>query len=90
MVTVDGVILAVGIAFTVTVDDAVAEHVPAVTVTVYVVVAVGVNVAAAILPPLLLHAYVPFPLAVNVCEDPAQMLAVLGVIFATGTVFTVK
>jgi hypothetical protein len=90
IVTVDGLILAVGIAFTVTVEDAVAEQIPAVTVTVYVVVPDGVKVAAAVLPPLLLHAYVPFPLAVNVCEAPAQMLAVLGVIFATGTVFTVK
>ena len=90
MVTVAGVILAVGRAFTVTVDDAVAEQIPAVTVTVYVVVLDGVKVAAAVLPPLLLHVYVPFPLAVNVCVEPAQILAVLGEIEAEGTAFTVK
>jgi hypothetical protein len=52
-----GVILAVGLAFTVTCLLAVAVQLDAlVTVTVYVVVVVGEKVAVALLPPPLLHA----------------------------------
>lgn len=57
IVTVAGEILAVGFVLTVTLNVAVAEHpLDAVAVTVYVVVAAGVNVADALLPPPLLHA----------------------------------
>jgi hypothetical protein len=51
-----GVRVANGKAFTVTSLDAVAEQLLAVTVTVYVEVVVGLKVAAAAVPPLLLHA----------------------------------
>jgi hypothetical protein len=51
-----GVRVANGKAFTVTSLEAVAEQLLAVTVTIYVDVVVGLNVAAAAFPPLLLHA----------------------------------
>lgn len=84
-----GVITGVGTAFTVTNRLAVAEQVPLVTVTVYVVLLVGLKVADALLPPLLLHAYVLPPLAVRVTSSPLQMVAVAGEMLAVGVVFTV-
>lgn len=85
-----GAITAVGVVFTVTTADAVAVQLLALaTVTVYVVVEAGVKVACALLPPPLLHVYVPPPLAVSICEFPLQMVAVAGVIPAVGFWFTV-
>ena len=81
---------AVGAVFTVTnlLAVAVAPH-EAVTVTVYVVLVVGLKVAAAFVPPLLLHEYVPPPLAVNVTLWPLQIVAVAGEIEADGAEQTV-
>lgn len=81
--------VAKGRAFTVTSLEAVAEQLLAVTVTVYVVVVVGLNVAAAALPPLLLQAYVPPPLAVRVALSPLHIATVAGVMDAVGTAVTV-
>lgn len=50
---------------------------------------VGEKVAAALLPPLLLHAYVPPPLAVSVALAPLQIVTVAGVMAAVGIGFTV-
>jgi hypothetical protein len=57
IVTVAGLMAAVGLAFTVTLNVAVAEHpLDPVAVTVYVVVDAGVKVAEALEPPPLLQA----------------------------------
>ena len=50
---------------------------------------VGETVIAAVVA-VLLHAYVPPPLAVSVVEDPLQTAAVAGVIEAVGGELTVK
>ena len=74
--TVDGaVIVAFGLGETLTVFDAVAEHpFASVTVTLYVVVADGETVVAAVVAPVLQRYEVP-PDAVNVTELPAHIVA---------------
>jgi hypothetical protein len=73
--------------FTVTVTLAVALHpAPLITVTVYVVLDVGLSVIAAVLSPVL-HKYVPPPLAVKVVLFPLQ-IAVVPAIDAGGKTFT--
>lgn len=89
IVTVAGEIVAVGALFTETKRDAVIEQLLAlVTVTVYVVVVAGLNVAAALLPPLLLQAYCVPPLAVRVAVCPLQIVIEAGDIEADGRLFT--
>jgi hypothetical protein len=56
---------------------------------VYVAVVVGLKLAAAADPPLLLHAYVPPPDAVKLAASPAQIVTVDGLILAVGIAFTV-
>ena len=58
-----------------------------VTVTVYVVVVVGLTVIDAVVAPVLHRKDVP-PDAVNVVEPPTQMDGFAGVILHTGTGFT--
>jgi hypothetical protein len=82
------VMLAVGKELTVTTWLAVAEQLlEFVTVTVYVALAVGLTVMAAVVAPVL-HEYVPPPAAVNVVLPPLQITDV-PVMLAVGNGLTV-
>ena len=83
-----GVMEAVGRGFTVTVADAF-ELQPneLVTLTLYVVVVVGVGVIDCVVAPVL-HTYELAGLAVKVVEFPLQILADDGEMLATGTGLT--
>src|ERR1041385_3128263 len=84
-----GVMLQVGAGFTVTVDEHVLVHPLAlVTVTVYVVVVVGLTVIEAVVAALLQRNDVP-PDAVNVEEPPTQIEGLFGVMLQVGAGFTV-
>jgi hypothetical protein len=84
------VIAAVGIAFTVTVRDAVAVQLPVpVTVTVKVVVVAGEKVLLAPVPNPLLHEYDVPPLAVSVVTSPSHIVTDEGLMDAVGLAFTV-
>ena len=79
---------AVGTAFTVTVTLSVdVQLAPLVTVTVYVVFEAGDTVIDAVVS-VVLHSYVPPPVAVNVVDVPLQMVALVPA-SAVGTEFTV-
>src|ERR1041385_2353978 len=78
-----------GAGFTVTVDEHVLVHPLAlVTVTVYVVVVVGLTVIEAVVAALLQRNDVP-PDAVNVEEPPTQIEGLFGVMLQVGAGFTV-
>ena len=85
----DGVMLHVGAGFIVTVVEHELVHPLAfVTVTVYVVVAVGLTVIEAVVAALLQRNVVP-PDAVNVDEPPTQIEGLDGVMLQVGGGFTV-
>ena len=79
--------LAVGKAFTVTITLSFELHPFEVTVTVYVVVELGLTLILAVVAPVL-HKYVPFPVAVNVVDEPSQIVTSAPAL-ATGTSLTV-
>jgi len=89
MVGLGGVILHDGTGFTVTVVEHELLHPLAlVTVTVYVVVTVGLTVMEAVVAPVLQRKDVP-PDAVNVAEPPIQIIGLGQVMLHTGSGFTV-
>jgi hypothetical protein len=76
-----------GIALTVIVFDAVAEHPDVVPVTVYVVVVAGINETPLVIPPD--HAYVVAPPPVSVVDCPSQSIAALAFAVTEGIALTV-
>jgi hypothetical protein len=84
-----GVMLHVGSGFTVTVVEHELVHPAAlVTVTVYVVVVVGLTVIAAVVAPVLQRKDIP-PDAVSVAEPPIQIIGLGHVMLHTGNGLTV-
>ncbi len=82
------VMLHIGTGFTVTiVEHELLQPLASVTVTVYVVVTVGLTVMAAVVAPVLQRKDVP-PDAVMVDEPPIQIAGFAGVILHTGSGFT--
>ncbi len=83
------VAVTVGVLLTITVTDAMAEQVPLVPVTVYVIVDEGVTVLLEPVPNPLDQLYVLAPFAVKIELLPEQIVDGLAVIVITGVGFTV-